>query len=72
MNSIFYLFTSICSNVYMYKMKLVSKSQYTNYLFEDLLLTINAILPRLQKLYQFLKYNHGYCEILEVIYTGIH
>ena len=25
-----------------------------------------------EKLYQFLKYNHGYCEILEVIYTGIH
>ena len=65
MNSIFYLFASnelklfslrikdICSNSYMYKMKLVFKSQYTNYLFEDLLFTINAVLPLLKNFINF-------------------
>ena len=37
----------------MYKMKLVFKSQYTTYLFEDLLFAINAVLPLLKNFINF-------------------
>ena len=56
-------------------MKLVFKSQYTNYLFEDLLFAINAVLPLLKNFINFWSITMDiakYLKLCILAYINIH